>query len=240
MNDSVTSEEILRTRDFVGWDVVDRAGEKIGAVSDLLLDRSGRVRFMDVEYGLPRRHVLLPENHLQWGDHNFVAGGWSRDEMRALPTYDPERPLDGAVLEELDRAFPWMYRPGFERDQAPDDSRVVPLSEAKGFKLEPGAPDLRSWNVFGSDGERVGVVSQLLVDPAAMKVRYVDVDVLEDLFALRDDRHVLVPLEVVDLKERGNDAWVRRLTAREVARLPAYTGGTVEPWMERLVHGAFD
>lgn len=233
--------EILRTRDFVGWDVVDRAGEKVGSIADLLIDRSGRVRYVQVEYGLPRKHFLLPEHQLEWGEKSFVIGRWTRDQVRALPPYDPDSPLSGAVLEELGRAYPWFYDPEIPTRtlEKPGESRVVPLSEAKSFKLQPGAPDPRQWNVFGSDGERLGSVSQLLVDPAALKVRYLDVDLLDDLFLLKDDRHVLVPLEHVDLKERGNDVWVRGLTAREVARLPAYTGGAVESWLERSIDGLF-
>ena len=100
------------------------------------------------------------------------------------------------------------------------------------------APELL--DVFrGADGERLGVVSQLLVDPTALKVRYADVDVHEDLFRLRDDRHVLVPLELIDLRERGKDAWVEGLTAAEVASLPAYSGGPVPPAMEMAVQDAF-
>lgn len=232
--------EILRTRDFVGWEVVERAGDKVGSVADLLIDRSGRVRFMDVEYGLPRKHFLLPEHALEWGEGKFVIGAWNRDQLRLLPPYETDRPLDAPVLEEMERAFPWLYRAGWaEAEGPPAETRVVPMSEAKDFRLESGAPDIRGWNVFGSDGERIGTVSRLLVDPAGLKVRYLDVDLLDDLFQLRDDRHVLVPLEHVDLKERGNDIWVRRLTAREVARFPAYLGGPVPPWQERMLGEAF-
>ena len=77
-------------------------------------------------------------------------------------------------------------------------------------------------HVRSSDGERLGTVSGLLVDPAALKVRYLDVDLSEDLFQLRDDRHVLVPIELADLKLRGGDVWVRDWSANEIARLPAY------------------
>lgn len=242
MTDTVaTGAEVLRTRDFIGWDVVDRAGEKIGNVSDLLLDRQGRIRFIDLEHGLPRKHILLPEHQLEWGDRKFIVGGWTRDHLRALPPYEPDRPLDAGVLEEIERAYPWMYsRDHPQEPTAPGATRVVPLSEAKDFKLESGAPDPRGWSVFGSDSERLGTVSNLLVDPAALKVRYLDVDLLDDLFALRDDRHVLIPIEHVDLKERGKDAWVRGLTTRDLARFPAYSGGAVPPWMEASLRGAFE
>jgi sporulation protein YlmC with PRC-barrel domain len=140
----------------------------------------------------------------------------------------------------MERAFPWAYAGDAAEWRRPAaDSRIVPLSQAKDFKLASGAPDLRGWNVFGADGERIGTVQQMLVDPAALQVRYLDVDVYPDLFLLKDDRHVLVPVERVDIKDRANDVWVTNLSAAEVARLPAYTGGAVTPAMERAVEERF-
>src|SRR5690606_27230594 len=206
---------------------------KAGTVADLLIDSTGRVRFVDVEYGFPRKHVLIPQDRLEWGERRLVLDAWARGGLASLPPYDPSRALDNGMVGEMKRAYPAVYDADADDWRAPaGDSRVVPLSEAKEFKLEKGAPDLRGWNVFGADGERVGEISGLLVDPTALKVRYVDVDVHEDLYRLRDDRHVLVPLEMIDLRERGNDAWVEGLSAREVAALPAYTGGPVPPVME--------
>lgn len=230
---------VLRVRDFIGREVVDRAGAKVGTVADFLIDRAGRIRFLDVEYGFPRRHVLLEERRLEWGENSFVAG-WTADEVKLFPPYDPTRPLEAGLVAELESAYPWAYAAGDEwRAPLPDEMRIIPLAEARDFKLEPGAPDLRGWNVFGADGERAGRVADLLVDPAALKVRYLVVDVLDDLFLLKDDRRALVPLEMVDLKERGNDVWVRGLGALEIARLPAYTGGAVHPATARAVDAAF-
>jgi hypothetical protein len=79
----------------------------------------------------------------------------------------------------------------------------------------------------------------MLVDPEQMKVRYLDVDVADDLFLLREDRHVVVPMEAVELRERGEDVWVHGLTARQVSMLPAYTGGPVDPLVEMRVREAF-
>lgn len=232
---------VLRTRDFMGWDVVDRDGGKIGAIGDFLIDREGRIRFVDVEYGFPKKHLLLPTERLEWGDQRFILGGWTKEQVMALPAYDPQRPLERDRVEEMERAFPWLYDPAAETWRAPlQETRIVPLSEAKDFEVAKGAPDLRGWNVFGADGERVGTIHHLLVDPAALKVRYADVDLLDDLFRLGDDRHVLVPLEALELKERGNDAWVEGLPAAAIARLPAYLGGPVTEPMEEAVRRAFE
>jgi sporulation protein YlmC with PRC-barrel domain len=231
--------EILRTRDFVGWDVLDVAGARIGKVDELLLDRGGVVRYLDVDLGLFRRHVLLPISQVDWSEGAMMSR-WSKEQLSALPSYDPSQPLTTGVLDELRRAHPRFYGDGAEAPlAAPGEARVVPLSEAKDFKLAGGAPDLRGWNVFAADRQRVGTVKDMLVDPAAMRVEFLAVDLADDLFSLKEDRHVLIPTEAVDLQERGNDVWIRGVDTQEVARLPAYTGGPVDPLVEERVREAF-
>ncbi|CAN5660771.1 hypothetical protein BH23GEM3_BH23GEM3_26370 [soil metagenome] len=234
--------ELLRTRDFIGRDVLDAKTEKIGSVAELLLDRRrGNVRFLAVNLGMFQKQVLIPAEQMDMNDDVLVLRQWRRDQLKALPAYEADRPITRAVLEEMERAHPRFYG---DPEQiaalgAADSSRIIPLRDAKDFKLSKGDPDLRGWNVFGADGERVGKVADLLVDPAAMKIRYLNVDVLDDLFKLKEDRHVLIPTEAVDLRERGQDIWVRNLSAADVARLPAYTGGSVDPAIEGTIHDAF-
>jgi sporulation protein YlmC with PRC-barrel domain len=233
---------ITRARDLMNRSVADSRGEKVGAISDLLLDgRDGGVRYVDVDLGAFQKHVLLPTDTLDWArDDSLVLRQWTRDEVKSLPAIDTDKPITPAVLDELEHAHPRLY--GEDRGlPAPRDAdrRIVPLSDTREFKLGKGEPDVRKWNVFGADGERMGVVSDMLVDPDTMKIRYLDVDVAEDLFLLKDDRHVLVPLEEVEVKERGKDVWLRSLPARDAARLPAYTGGGVDPAVEDRVRGSF-
>lgn len=235
--------EVLRTREFIGWQVWDSQGEKLGTVSDLLIDRSGRVRFLAVDFGIFRRgHVLLPVSQVDWGEDAMVVR-WTRDEVRGLPEYEPNRPLTAEMLDELGRSYPRFYGGGGGGAAAPatmpGEVRVVPLKEAKDFKLAAGAPDLRGWEVYAADRRRVGKVSEMLVDPGAMKIRYLDVDLDDDLFTLKEDRHVLVPAEAVDLQERSKDIWIRDLSGDDVAALPAYMGGAVDPLVEERVQAAF-
>jgi sporulation protein YlmC with PRC-barrel domain len=236
-DDGAVQAEILRARDFLEWTVTDPSGSKVGKVTDLLLDRGGQVRYLAVKAG---RNVLVPVSELEWGRGTLVLPRWTADDLKHLPEYDPGAPITGRVLEELEWAHPRFYGSGNPPPRgAPGGPAVVPMREAKDFKLAGDAPDLRKWNVFAADDERVGTVSELLVDPAAMKIRYLDVDLADDLYTLKEDRHVLVPLEHVELRERGSDVWIRRLTSREIARLPAYTGGAPDPYVLELVDRAF-
>lgn len=232
--------QLLRTRDVVGRDVLGAEGRKIGSVKELLLEGDARtVRFVVVDLGLLRNQVLVPALEVEAGPEAMVLRRWTGEEVKALPRYDPDEPLTAELLEEMELAHPRRYGDLRDAPPAPAEGGIVPLKQAKGFRLVKGQPDPTGWDVFGADGERVGVVSGLLVDPVAGRVRYLDVDLLDDLFTLDEDRHVLVPLEVVELKERGEDAWLRDVPAAAVARLPAYTGGPVDPAVEERIQRVF-
>jgi sporulation protein YlmC with PRC-barrel domain len=234
---------VLRSRDFLGRDVLDAGGNKVGSIKDLLLDRrSGTIRFLDVDLGVFKKKVIIPVDRVDWGEDSFVLRGLTGDHLQRLPPYDADRSLTGDMLDELVWAYPAFYGDEEPRPAgaAASDPQIVPMREAKDFKVRGDEPDLRGWNVFGADGERVGKVADLLVDPAAMKVAYLDVDLHDDLFALKDDRHVVVPTGAVDLRERGNDVWIKDLPAAEIARFPAYQGGRVDPLVMERVDAAFD
>lgn len=233
--------EYLRTRDFIGRDVLDAKADKVGTVSELLLDRRrGDVRYIAVNLGMFSKNVLVPVDQLDLNDDVLVFRHWVRNQLEPLPAYEADVPLTRARMDEMERAHPRFYGdPDAIAAMGPPDGRIVPLRDARDFKLSKGDPDPRGWNVFGADGERVGTVADLLVDPAALKVRYLDVDVLDDLFRLKEDRHVLIPTEAVDLRERGKDVWIQHLNAADVARLPAYVGGAVDPAVEHTVRDAF-
>ncbi|MBV9107848.1 MAG: PRC-barrel domain-containing protein [Gemmatimonadetes bacterium] len=231
--------EILRSRDFIGWAVTAANGANVGTVSDILIDRRGQVRYLAVDPGFFKKAYLLPVEAMEWGEGSLQTS-WTDAEVKRLPPYDSGVPLTAEVLNEMRTAFPRHYGDhagtAFEPGEGPS---VVPLKDAKDFRLAKGAPNLKGWNVYGADNEKVGTVHQMLVDPVAMKVRYLDVDLADDLFGMVDDRHVLVPLEAVELRERSQDAWVQTVSARDIARLPAYLGGPVDPLLEQASEHAF-
>ena len=231
--------EVLRSRDFIGWAVTSANGANIGTVSDILIGRDGKVRFLAIDPGFFKKPYLLPVEALEWGDGSLQAS-WTDMEVRALPPYDAGTPLTGEVLEELRRTFPRHYGSRAGQPVSLEGATVVPLRDAKDFRLAKGAPNLKGWSVYAKDNEKVGTVTQMLVDPVAMKVRYIDVDVADDLFGLSDDRHVLVPLEIVELRERSEDVWVPAFTGADIARLPAYLGGPVDPVLEQETERAFN
>lgn len=233
--------EVLRTKELTGWSVTDATGENVGTVSDLLIGRDGRVRYLAVRRGMLSSSVLVPVDELEWGDDTMRLTRWTSEHVRRLPAYDADRPLTGPVLAEMERAHPRFYAtpPAWDAPGPADESRIVPLRDAREFRLPKEAPNPKGWEVFAADNERVGKVEGLLVDPRTMKVRYLDVDLADDLYLLKEDRHVVVPMEAVELRERGADVWIQGRSAKEVAALPAYTGGALDPLVEERVDAAF-
>jgi uncharacterized protein (TIGR02271 family) len=100
--------------------------------------------------------------------------------------------------------------------------RIVPLDELSDFKVADDDPDVRGWDVISADGKRVGEVENLLVDTGAMKVRYLDVEVDDDLLETDRDRHVLVPIGYARLDRDDNRIVVDTLQSSDVSQLPAY------------------
>lgn len=122
-----------------------------------------------------------------------------------------------------------------------DLDRVVPLDQLDDFKVAEGDPDVRGWEVVASDGRKIGEVDQLLVDTAAMKVRYLDVDVENELLASdASDRHVLIPIGYARLDEDSDRVLVDQLASSDVVALPEYTHGPITRDFETDVRRRFD
>ncbi|HEX2210880.1 MAG TPA: PRC-barrel domain-containing protein [Longimicrobium sp.] len=107
-----------------------------------------------------------------------------------------------------------------------EGSSAIPLAQLRGFRIASGAPDMRLWHVYSGDGGRIGMVDELLVDPATLEVRYLDVEV-ENLLVTGRERHVLIPVaHARPDAEHSNTVVVDGLPAHAVARLPSYNRGT--------------
>jgi uncharacterized protein (TIGR02271 family) len=77
-------------------------------------------------------------------------------------------------------------------------SGLTRMSEGNRYEVSDEDPDPRGWPVVSTDGSRIGEVRDLLVDDAALKVRYFEVE-LDD--AGSEDRPVLVDAREVDLSD---------------------------------------
>lgn len=119
--------------------------------------------------------------------------------------------------------------------------RVVPFDELDDFDIAEGDPDIRGWDVHSSDGRKIGEVDNLLIDTGAMKVRYLDVDVDDDLLNDRnDDRHILVPIGYARLDEENDHVMMDNLASTDVMGLPVYTHAPITREFETEVRQSYD
>lgn len=102
--------------------------------------------------------------------------------------------------------------------------RVARLDELDNFEVADHDPDIRGWDVLSADGRKVGEVDDLFVDTAAMKVRYIGVELDRELRAGDTNRHILVPVGHARLHESDDNVLLSGLKADRVSTVPPYTG----------------
>lgn len=127
-----------------------------------------------------------------------------------------------------------------QQHTAPDGSGLRRLSDVDDLQIASGYPDIRGWTVRTPDGALVGRVDDLVVDLAAMRVRYVDVVLDRSLLdAGRDPAlaigqasggtsmepgHTLLPVGGVRADDAHDLLVVDGMTADAVHALPRHAG----------------
>lgn len=109
------------------------------------------------------------------------------------------------------------------------NDRIVPLDELDDFEVAEGDPDVRGWEVLGADGRKIGAVEELLVDTAAMKVRYLEVDLDDGVndAGANEERHILIPIGYARLDEADDRIYVDELDSTRLAGIPTYSHGPI-------------
>lgn len=120
--------------------------------------------------------------------------------------------------------------------------RVVPLDQLDDYQVAEGDPDVRGWEVIASDGRRIGEVDELLIDSQAMKVRYLDVDLSDDILvgAGTEDRHVLIPIGYARLEAEDSRVRIDNLASDQISSLPPYEHAGVSRDYETDLRQRFD
>ena len=117
---------------------------------------------------------------------------------------------------------------------------ILPLDQLHDFEIAEGDPDVRGWAVISSDGREIGEVDELLIDTAAMKVRYLDVAVTDDLLADGEERHILVPIGYARLDEIDDQIFIDGLSSERLRQIPSYGREPLAPDYDDRVRMYFD
>lgn len=219
--------------DVRGWTVRTAADEeKVGRVEDMLLDHSGALRYLDVNLGFLKKHVLVPLDHAHADRERETV--WveelTRERLEEVPEYrvDPEA-LDEDYERRLDAVYGGTTASRHKRVVAPEEDLDGELSLRRMSDLEEdyrvAGDDPRGWKVITAEGETVGEVAELLMEPTAMKARFLDVAVREKKLDLEPvDRHILLPSDRVRLDRSGKKVLVSGLLAHDIGDYPQYGG----------------
>ena len=96
------------------------------------------------------------------------------------------------------------------------------LRDLTDFEVADDNPDVRGWTVRGGDGQALGVVHELIVEPTALKVRYLDVQ-LDSRFQINEyENHILLPIGVASLDTDDDNVFVPALNAQTVVEYPPF------------------
>jgi photosynthetic reaction center H subunit len=234
--------------DVRGWSVrTETDDERVGRVDDMLLDHNGMLRYLDVDVGYLKRHVLVPLNHAHADRQSETVRieGLRKEEMEELPEYalDPET-LDADYERRLNAYYASRPRSGSGRiDEGEDLDGELELRRMDTLEddYEVAGEDPRGWDVVTADGREAGEVAELLMDPGAMKARFLDVVVDEKELELEPvDRHILLPADRVRLDRNNKKVVVSGLLARDVRDYPQYEGMPVRRRAVREVDSFFE
>lgn len=107
------------------------------------------------------------------------------------------------------------------------------LSDLPDFEVADGHPDVRGWAVRGATGTALGTVQELLVDPEARQVRYLDAQL-----TVPEPKRVLLPLRLASLDPETTSVFVPALTDAAAAAYPAYAEELLSPAYAQAMHQA--
>jgi len=107
------------------------------------------------------------------------------------------------------------------------------LEELEDYEIADEDPDVRGWEVIARNGKKIGKVDELIVDPVAMKVRYLDVDLDDDFVRQRADYtaedgseyHLLFPIGAAVLDRTDDNILLQDLEPQVLLTYPMYNNG---------------
>jgi len=234
--------------DLRGIPVEDASGISIGSLYGALAEAgTGLIRYLDLELTTAKSHVLVPIGHARVRELQVGAVPHIRlraallEDLQQVPAVPPDvahidDPFERDLLAAYGRTFHgerYYAHPSYDHSGVfAGDHMVVPesagldqpltqLSYMRGWKVADGEPDLRGWPLRTADSSDSGIrISDLVIDPAAAKVRYI-------VLGMPDNDARLLPVGFVSIDRKDEWASAHPLTIADIEALPAHDGGGV-------------
>lgn len=105
------------------------------------------------------------------------------------------------------------------------------------FEIADGQPDIRGWDVKDENGQKIGEADELIFDVQSLKVRYIVLDLEDNVFDL-DDRNVLIPIGIAQLHDKDDDIILPGVTANHLRALPEYEEDSLNADTENQIRNA--
>ncbi len=132
-------EDIFGGDDIKNFSVYDYTNDKIGSVYDIIVDETGRFRYLVIDTGfwIFGKKVLLPVGRasIEYSDKRVYASGLTKEQAENLPEYDEDMTIDYDYEERVRM----VYR-GVEYD----NNNTVYTEEAGAY--DSGAYNQDSYN----------------------------------------------------------------------------------------------
>lgn len=129
-------EEIFGGDDIKNFAVYDYSNDKIGSVHDVIVDESGRFRYLVIDTGfwIFGKKVLLPVGRasIDYNQERIYASGLTKEQADNLPEYDDNMTID-YDYEERVRG---IYR-GKEYDATATTATATATKDAYDYDREP-------------------------------------------------------------------------------------------------------
>ncbi|MEJ2502568.1 MAG: PRC-barrel domain-containing protein [Gemmatimonadota bacterium] len=248
---------LIATGDLAGLstnDVEDRpVGELVGTLSE---QRTGLIRYLDVEIRSAAKHVLVPIGHARI-DQTAVPPrvrlrAATQEDLVSVPAFARETPLDTAYQERVMRVHGRLFygsryyaHPAYDhrlgtvpgpgsgaRAPAEDGTGLRPLTELQG-RSYPRLSRLIGLDVRSRDGERIGRVRDLIIESGVARERYVVLQ-LED-----PDRSAVIPVGYVEADVEAGRVRTPAFTAEDIRLLPPYEPPLTRE-AENRIHAAIE
>ena len=117
------------------------------------------------------------------------------------------------------------------------------LRDLPTFELATGDPDPRGWPVRGRDGQAFGTVRELLADPVAQRILYLDVELVPGLPGVpaplpHTEQRILLPLAAVHLDTEAGNVFVTALHRENIHAYPPFIDFMLPPDFEAAMQAA--
>ena len=107
------------------------------------------------------------------------------------------------------------------------ERKLFRLGELDNYEVADDDPDVRGWEVLDQNGEKIGEIEDLIVDPELLKVRYLDIATIDELDPGDAERHLLIPIGAARLDEDDDEVIINGLNRDTLKEYPVYGGGPV-------------